>query len=400
MRASGFRFPLQHRLEGIMTFPTDRAARLSVVAGLAVSGLGLITACEQVSSWDPDPYENLKDETVGLGSIDPIGFPAANLGAGGDRTKPGLGSFSETPAFVGGQPVGYFSYAMNTAATRDQLRLQENGGPYADVPTPTAYVFDASDAAPVPDKNDCTAPANYDPANPKTRHDDAVRRDQQGNVFTALPVATYNPGVMSATKYIPVVAAAPLSSAGRPCQLIKSEKAITDRMAKPERNGRYLAWLTIDPAAAVFPKEDPEGEDDPSGLGLQRWGWYKRYLIAYLDGGYIPTIESDIMEGPAGMQVSKKVTRMVTQKLYLPRTPVITGTAMGAAKLGAGYDVLAAKRGDATYSPVCEVVTYDGHMALPAEMLPKDAATIEAMNGPIMPATGSIPHYVFCLQVK
>jgi hypothetical protein len=400
MRASGFSFPLQHRLEGIMTFPTDRAARLSVVAGLAVSALTVGTGCETVSKWAPDPYENLKDETVGLGAIDPITFPAANLGTGGDRTKPGSGTFSETAAFVGGQPVGYFSYTMNTSSMRDQLRLLENGAPYADVATPTAYVFDATDTAPVPDKNDCTAPPNYDPASARSLHDDAFRRDQQGNVFTALPVATYNPGVASATKYIPVVAAAPLSSAGRPCQQIKSEKAITDRLAKPDRNGKYLAWLMIDPAAAVYPKEDPEGEMDPAGLGLQRLGWYKRYLVAYLDGGYIPTVESDIMEGPAGMQVSKKVVRMVTQKLYLPRTPVVAGTAMGAAKLGAGYDVLAAKRGDATYSPVCEVVTYDGHMPLPAEMLPKDAAMIEAMNGPIMPATGALPHYVFCLQVK
>jgi hypothetical protein len=383
-----------------MTFPTDRAARLAVVAGLAISALGVGTACERVASWDPNPYENLKDETVGLGAIDPITFPAANLGAGGDRTKPGLGSFSETAAFVGGQAVGYFSYPMNTAAARDQLRLAENGAAYADVATPTAYVFDATDTTPFPEQYGCTAPRNYDPNSPKSVHDDTVRRDQQGSVFTAIPVGTYTPGVMSATKYIPVVAAAPLGSAGRPCQQIKSEKAITDRMAKPDRNGKYLAWLTIDPAAAVFPKEDPDGSMDPAGLGLQHWGWYKRYLVAYLDGGYIPTAESDIMEGPAGMQVSKKVVRMVTQKLYLPRTPVMKGTAMGAAALGAGYDVLSAKRGDATYSPVCEVVTYDGHMPLPPEMLPKDAAMIEAMNGPVMPASGSIPHYVFCLQVK
>jgi hypothetical protein len=382
-----------------MAFSTDRVARFSVAAGL-VSSLGLGVGCERVSSLAPDPYENLKDETVGLGAIDPFTFPPANLGASGDRTKPGSGTFSETAAFVAGADVGYFSYPVNTASTRDQLRLADNGAQYADVAVPTAYAFDATDAAPVPEKNDCLAPANYDPASPRSQHDDAVRRDQQGNVFTALPVGSYNPGVMSATKYIPVVAAAPLSSAGRPCQQLKSEKAITDRMAKPERDGRYLAWLVIDPAAAVYPKEDPDGEMDPAGLGLQHWGWYKRYLVAYLDGGFIPTAESDIMEGPAGMQVAKKVVRMVPQKLYLPRTPVLKGTAMAAATLGAGYDVLTAKRGTPGYSPLCEVVTYDAHMPLAPEMLPKDAATIEAMNGPIMPATGALPHYVFCLQVR
>jgi hypothetical protein len=380
-----------------MTFTTDRAARFSVVAP-ATLALCLGVACERVSDLAPDPYENLKDETVGLGAIDPITFPAASLGVMGDRTKPGLGSFSESSAIVDGQVVGYFNYPVFTAATADQLRLGENGGPYPTVTIPTAYVFDATDTVSVPETNDCTRPANYDPASPRSRHDDTVRRDQQGNIFTAIPVASYTPGVASASRYVPVVAAAPLSSAGRPCQQLKSEKAITDRMAKPDRNGRYLAWMIIDPAAAVYPKEDPDGETN--GLGLQRFGWFKRYLVAYLDGGYIPTVEADIMEGPAGMQVAKKVVRMVPQKLYLPRTPVIKGTAMGAATLGAGYEVLAAKRGSPGYSPLCEVVTYDGKMPLPPEMLPKDAATIEAMNGPIMPATAPLPRYTFCLQVK
>jgi hypothetical protein len=386
-----------------MVFSTDRTGGFAIVADvarLATLALGLSAACDRVSSLAPDPYENLKDETVGLGAIDPIAYPPANLGQGGDRTKPGIGAFSENAAFVAGQAVGYFSYPMATAAARDQLRLAENGAQYADVVTPSAYVFDATPAAPVPDKNDCNAPAGYDPTSPRNLHDDTVRRDEQGNIFTALPVGSYNPGVASATKYIPIVAEAPLSSAGRPCQLLKSEKALSDRMATlPARSGRYLAWLMIDPAAAVYPKEDPMGDMDP-GISLQRWGWYKRYLVAYLDGGYVPTVEADIMEGPAGMQVAKKVVRVVPQRLYLPRTPVLTDAAMAPAQLGAGYDVLAAKRGSDGYSPLCEVVTYDGHMPLPPEMLPTDAKTIEAMNGPIMPATAPLPHYVFCLQVR
>src|SRR4051812_27792884 len=79
-----------------MAFSTDRAGGFAVVVDvvrLATLALGLSAACDRVSSLAPDPYENLKDETVGLGAIDPIAYPPANLGQGGDRTKPGIGAF-------------------------------------------------------------------------------------------------------------------------------------------------------------------------------------------------------------------------------------------------------------------------------------------------------------------
>jgi hypothetical protein len=340
-----------------------------------------------------------------LGSVDPINFPPANVGTAGDRTKPGLGTFAELSAYAGGQVVGYFSYPMNTAATRDQLRVSENDGPYADVATPTVYAFDATDEQPVPETNPCTAPPNYDWQ--KRRREDAVRLDQQGNIFTGLPGASpaIMPGVAITTKYIPIVAEARVSSADRPCQHLKSEKSLTPKPPGklPGRSGRYLAWLIIDPAAAVYTKEDPAGEMDLAGLSLQRWGWFNRYLLAYLDGGYVPTTEAMVMEGPMGAQVMKKIVRMVPQRLYLPRSPIADEMGMAAsARLGAGYDVLAAKRGAPGYSPLCEVVTYDAGMTpVPIDMLPKDGAMIEAMYGTtIRPATGSTPRYVFCLQVR
>ncbi|HEY0715781.1 MAG TPA: hypothetical protein VGF45_24065 [Polyangia bacterium] len=377
--------------------PVRRWARRGRHSTLAAS-LSLATiACEDVQGWTPNPYESLADETVSLGAVDPVNFPAANLGTGGDRTKAGLGSLSEIKAFVGGQEIGYFRYAVNTPANRDPLRVLENGQPYAGVATPPVYAFDPSDDKPVPDNNPCQKPPGYS----YDARRDAVHYDQQGNVFTALPTATYMPGIAAATQYVPVVAEIAMLSGNVPCQKLKSEKAILGGLSsRPERSGKYLAWLIVDPAAAIYPKEDPMGANGDTGIGLQRWGWYQRYLLAYLDGGYVPTAESEIMEGPMGMQVTKKVVRMRTQRLYLPRTPVMNGMTMAAANLGEGYDVLAAKRGSNGYSPLCEVVTYDTGMPIPAAMLPKDGATIEAMFGPVMPATAPLPRYVYCLQVR
>lgn len=362
---------------------------------LGLSLLSATIACEDVQGFAPNPYKDLADESESLGAVDPVNFAAANLGTGGDRTKPGLGVFSELKAFSGGQEIGYFRYPVNTPASRDPLRVLENGQPYAGVAAPAVYAFDARDDKPVPDTNPCQKPPgySYDPRR------DEVHYDQQGNVFTALPTATYTLGVAATTQYVPVVAEISMLSGNVPCQRLKSEKAILGGLAnRPERSGKYLAWLIIDPASAVFPKEDPMGAKDPAGIGLQRWGWYQRYLLAYLDGGYIPTTETDVMEGPMGMQTTKKVVRMRTQRIYVPRSPVMNGMAMAPGNLGEGYDVIAAKRGTNEYSPVCEVFTYDAGMPLPAAMLPKDSAAIE-MLAP-MPATAPLPRYVYCLQVR
>jgi hypothetical protein len=349
-----------------------------------------------------NPYEPLDDESVSLGAVDPVNFPAANLGTGGDRTKPGLGTLAETPAYVAGQVVGYFSYAVPAgAATVDPLRVLDDGKPYAPVATPTAYVFDATDANPVPETNACKPPPGYRP----NARLDAVNYRQQGNVFTALPTATYTLGVAATSRYVPVVAEAPLSSERFTCQQLKSDKGLEKALPKlPGTDGKYLAWLIIEPAASVYPFDDPSGMNS-DGLGLQKWGWYKRYLLAYLDGGYIPTHEEMVTEGTAAMPVVKRVLRMLPQKLYVPRSMVIR-TSMGmmtmaAGRVGAGYDVLEARRGQPGYSPLCEVITYDAGMPLPPDMLPKDAKEITDRFGPVamnlQPAT---PRFVYCLQVR
>ena len=375
-----------------------------------------------------DPYGGLKAENLGLGAVDPVTFPAENLGTDGNRMQSGAGTFVETSAWVGGAPVGYFAYPMKTAATRDQLRLLDEGKPYATIPP--AYAFDATDEQPVPDKNKCKAPAGYqadkrlDPAPGWYTH--------QGNIFTALPVATYNPGVASASTYIPVVAEARASSSGRICQDLKSEKGLSTALAGklPKATGKYLAWAIIDPGAAVFAFDDME-QDPKTSIVVQKWGWYNRYLLAYLDGGYIPFADVMVPVPMSDPPAMKTVTRMVTQKLYFPRSQIEVTDADGmktkvAGKLGIGFDVLTAKRGTAAdpaavppivgYSPVCEVFSYDAAppvmppmppmpapppAVVPAENLPKTAADIEnpmmMFAATIMPAT---PKYIFCLQVR
>jgi hypothetical protein len=349
-----------------------------VAAGLralTIATLPLLTGC------GVNPYQPFKDEHLGLGSVDPINFPPENLGDDGDRTKAGSGSFTEIPASVGGEDVGYFAYPVKPAG-RDPLLMIDPAKPNPAVPT--VYAFDPAAA---PGKNLCTQPAG---------HVDDKRLDplpgfykQQGNIFTTLPNASYTPGMLASSSYLPVVAEAAVSSKGQTCQDLKSEKGLVAALGKtPKRDGKYLAWLIIDPAAPVWPIDDPKQEN--AGLGTQKWGWFNRYLLAYLDGGYIPIVDG----------------KMVAQKLYYPISPVTvhdtsSGTDMPMTvmpELGQGFDVLSARRGEDGYSPICEVWTYNAKAMLDADKLPRDVATIETtFAGALAPAD---PPYVYCLQVR
>jgi hypothetical protein len=370
----------------------SRSVAKRVAAIAAVGCWGLAAGC------GGNPYQSLNDESVGLGAADPVNFPPDNLGTDGNRMQPGSGSFVEIPAFAGGEAIGYFAYPVNTSPARDPLRVLDGGKPYPGVSTPAAYVFDATDAVPVPDQNRCTPPDSYDAKNPDLRNDPTPTwYQQQNDIFTDLPKATYTPGVAAATTYVPVVAEARLSSKGQTCQDLKSQKRLSDMLngSLPKPSGNYLAWLIIDAAAAVYPITDPMMAGN--GLGTQKWGWYNRYIVAYLDGGYIPT-RDDVLTNPMDMTMMKTVKHMVTQKLYVPLQVLDPSTMMATdGAPGQGYDVLAAKRGAPGYSPICEVVTYDTKMAMDPATLPKDAAAIEMMFGPTTPAS---PHYIYCLQVR
>jgi hypothetical protein len=343
-----------------MATPSGLARRLATSLICAV----LAAAC--------DPYQRFGKNDDSLGPVDPAAFPPANLGTRGDRSRAGAGTFTQLGAFSGGMPAAYFSYPLPAALLA--------GDPLQVGAAPIAYAFDEM----------CQPPAGY--AFDQRR--DEVRLDRQGSIFTALPHATYAPGVPVSSSYVPLVARAPISAAGRPCQKLKSEAAVKQAMkqaglsAAPD--GTFLAWLIIDPAAGVYaPGKSPA--NDP-GLGLQSWGWYNRYLLAYLDGGELPVATG----------------KLVPQKLYYPRS-MVTVTAMnpdGGApattaspgRLGAGYDVLSARRGEAGYSPLCQVFTYDTGMPTDIGALPRDARLIEATFPADTLQPGS-PPFVYCLQV-
>src|SRR5207248_1056337 len=109
----------------------------------------------------------------------------------------------------------------------------------------------------------------------------------------------------------------------------------------------------------VYPMGDPMAGRMHPGVGLQRWGWFNRYLLAYLDGGYIPTTVEQVMGGTAMMPTMKSVTRMKPQRLFIPRiVRMATGMGMAAGMRGAGYDVIEFRRGQPGYSPLCQVWVY------------------------------------------
>jgi hypothetical protein len=348
-----------------------------------------------------DPYQRFGQDDDHLGPVNPLTFPAASLGTGGNRMQAGRGTFSEVPAFVGGQAAGYFAYPLPPAVlmSADPLRLTAGGMPTAGLPRPSAVVFDPADGSPFPAQYKCDAPSpnyQYDP------YFDDVPQNEQGAVFSSLPVATYNPGVASATTYVPLVTQLVGDSGGGRCQRWKSRKQIDDAVAKnalpmPAGDGRLLAWAIIDPAAGVYPVGMGPTSEHP-GVGLQKWGWFNRYLLAYIDGGYVPTVEATVMGGTMAMPTMTQVTRVRPQRLFYPRSMVMRGMMAAPGARGQGYDVLEGVRGTDAYSPVCQVITYDAGMPLPAEMLPKDAAAIQAMYGMTFMPAAAAP-YIFCLQV-
>src|SRR4051812_30885924 len=100
-----------------------------------------------------DPYEDFAKDGASLGPVDPVTFPPANLGTRGDRMRPGNGTFSELQAYADGQQIGYFTYAFSSASAKgDQLRLVDDGKPYAPVPATPAYVFDAEEGRAIPER--------------------------------------------------------------------------------------------------------------------------------------------------------------------------------------------------------------------------------------------------------
>lgn len=359
-----------------------------------------------------DPYKDykLKGE-FNAGSADPANYPPPYRGAGAIRNVAGSGTgFSAVRAFAQDRMLEYFLFPFSPSQvvrtgypgitlvnqTRNALTIRQFSN---------AYVFDPPGSnSPFPPQQQCRAPDGYQF---DQRRDD-VHYDEQGEIFSALPDATFGAGTLPTWSYVPIVQEVAVGSAGEPCQDIKSERTLLTRtdvnIAKdsdggPVADGRYLAWALIDPGSGVY--HVGESTSGP-GVGIQRWGWFQRFLVAYIDGGYIPSDSSG--------------TQFVAQNLYVPSRvlPPLPDGGTGPARngqLGAGYDVLDFPRSDPRYSPICRVRIYNtGVGGLPISQLPKNAAAVTAGFTPITdpPAVPTdsiapsdvIPPYVFCLQAQ
>jgi len=361
----------------------------SVFLGATTATIAVLGAC--------NPYERRSGE-YSAGSVDPIKFPSAYLGTDGDPKNPGGGTFQYVVAWVGGKPVIYYPLPFNgmqaASSQLDLLKLQT-----ATRPIPLAYVFDPKQGDASADSDKCQKPEGYE----FDRQRDAVRYDRQGNLFTSLPTESDPAGN---TRYVPIVREVTVASSGNRCQDIKSEATLVTRTdvqvaldKPPEGNptamptghpsGRYLAFAIIDPAASVKP---PEADacpqeiaakcsfDPVTGLGPQRWGWFQQYLLAYLDGGYIP------------LKVVQPMGKMLMQEqnLYYPET--IRDRMAGKdveGSLGMGLDVMDRRRGEDGYSPICHVYSF----------VPKDTMNPEkSVNDIDMSQVTDTKQYVYCLQ--
>lgn len=425
----------------------------------------LVAVCSAVSSCDP--YK--RDGEYYAGPVDPQNFPADYIGApvqaadartGGNRLRVGASVFIGNRGFVGGAPVGYylFSFPSSPPVAADPLRLV---GPVAGFPqgkllsdafnpnnpiAPTVYSFDNATGCDLPHST-----YTYDPFRPFSVGDygssdaDGVNYSQQGNVFTILPnVASPDatqpiPGRPTQTGFAPVVAEARVTTRGK-CQRIKSERTLLSDQT-PQPTGNFLAWAIIDPSAAVFLYNGApsaaqlptlRGGNPPSGIGLQKWGWFNHYMLAYLDGGPIPIDNGGPPSNP------ESIRRMRPQQLFIPNAVLSSPVAgCGAATCGAGqvctgpatarvcadcnsttaacgagftcnnpgtpgafcygpptlsggatgYAVLQSRRTDPAYSPVCQVnVYYPATPPAPAAILTSETA-IRALGRPILDPT-------------
>jgi len=404
-----------------------------------------------------NPYDYQQGE-LNAGPVDAANFPRPYQGEGADPNVSGYlsgkGKFSEVRAFQNNRAAGYylFPFTATQLAAADPLLLPQD--PRRQPQTPNAYVFDSQPPSPFPSTPKCNAPPNYQY---DVRNNETMRQDEQGNIFTQLPLATEQPGRASTFEYIPVVAEIAVSAQGLACQSVKSDQAVNRVVSNPAPTGNFLLWAIIDPSSGVYrlgqqssPYLLPDGTRNPNyalGIGVQRWGWFGRYYLAYIDGGYVPT------------QSAAQGLRMKTQPLYLPLritpagvrcgsatcqpgqvcasnacqsctgnrptpaencpagqrccpspqtciNPDASGTCADIGKVGQGYDVLQARRSEASYSPVCEVRQYTADTGTPARPrqigeLPQSAATVLTLSPTTQPPTleSGVPRYIYCPQV-
>lgn len=388
------------------TFPSPRA--LHAGARLTMSAL---LSC--LPLFGCNPYEKQVGD-FNAGAVDPLKFARPYLGTGGTGKMPGMGTFTFAKAYAGGKEVLYYPLELNgrQKGLKDPLDINAI---YAMGKAPLAYVFDPDGQDAAADSAKCLKPEGY----VFDQQRDAVRYDRQGTVFTALPIDSDPVGT---TRYAPIVSMVPVTSQTNGCQDIKSEgrlvlrtdisvplnpppEGIADALPSGRSNGRYLVQAIIDPAAKSIGPEPPKAgataafdECGPetaalcsqvktTGLGLVRWGWFKQYLLAYIDGGAVPT--QLVNNEPNKL-------RMVTHRLFIP-TKILARTEDGMAfeeaendAVGSGFDVLEYRRGEQGHSPLCQVYSFEPtDPSMPA----KSVADIDLSK------VVDLKRVVYCLQV-
>ena len=335
-----------------------------------------------------NPYYRFKGDSS-AGSADPVHFMTAYLGTGGNPNKPGSAFLKPAPATAAnGKTVGYFTFPFTGA----DLSLSVDGV----LTVPVAYNFDEDGTTA------CTPPKSY----VYDQQRDDVRYSEQGSIFVELPDTKQFPD------YQPVVADVPVTSNGLPCQAVKSEEHLVKRkdVAFPNGlqpsltpnepgahsvgipSGKFYARPVIDPSIDV---RFTDGSTDPvTGLGPQKFGWYNRYLIAWLDGGEIPVENATVMD-MAGQ--TQQVVQMTTQPIYFPKQhPAVDAdgnhiiTMRGA--LGDGYDLITAAKGDMKggFSPLCQVFSF-----VPADPTNPETSIADIDTSTVVDQ-GT---YVWCIQV-
>jgi hypothetical protein len=405
-----------------------------------------LVACDIHDGRFPD------DQDFDAGGIDPYNFPPAYRGVGQVRQVAASGTFTEQAGFAKGKAVGYFQFPFSPSqiATTgyaqpagsawpdgviDPLRISGPGTDFRTpqnnpVPVPMVYNFDPPGGDdPFAPAVKCSAPAGYVP----NAFFDSYPADVQWNIFTFPPdrFTQFAFGALPTWSYRPVVAEVSVGTGNVDCQEVKSERTLlkyaddgklavnrgnpepdprVGRLGAPNP-GRFLAWALIDPGSAVLrvgEKLDVLQGGKHNGVTVQKYGWYAQFIVAYIDGGYIPIEDGDRVAGAP-------TQRMRVQRLYYPRSNVIkkgaTSSTPGA--LGQGWDVLQGDRfvPNSGYSPVCEVWTYSLPQDTKEEDLPRSEddiikqanSTLEPerqfqSSTAFTPNTTILPRYIFCLQ--
>lgn len=362
------------------------------------------------------------------GTVDPAKYPAIYTGGG---TKQSSGVFIPVQAATLSAAT-ILTYALdvpaNQSAAADETGIPEltlaiepidAAGYFPDSPS-LVYTFDATATEPYPATSLCTAPTNY----VFDARTESYRRDYQGLIFTQIPQTGGDP-------FVPYMAEVAVTSKSLKCQGIKDDEGILKNkdvtvpivpadplqpgtVDEPKPSGKLVALYPVDPRAQVEPS-------DTSGWGSQKWGWYKHYLFAYIDGGYIPTqqVSVDIGEDEpltfAAMRPQKwffPATRPAsvedpdTGDISFPKDPDTMeyefidaggpGLSNNAAEFaGAITDVVEAARGEAGYSPICELCTFEGTTA------DWDAFLVDGNPLPLFSNTATATctgTYVYCPQ--